>query len=379
MESFVQYSKGTVPKRIHADLDGLKDDELGRQGFFGRQAQLYRRNDPTSSRWVGELRDRHVQTVDLVPDDRDDPRGDPLLLLSNADNRISLSRRGAPMPYYTANIDGDLVFFVHVGTGTIETEFGPLRYRQGDYVYIPKATVYRVVPDNFENLILLIEDVDEFRIPPTSVLGRHYPFDSTMVTVPEPHAFDDDERAEYEVLLTYGDGEHTSQFKRHHPLDVVGWRGDNFPFVLNIDEYNVINSESTHLPPSVHVFLQSSNCWILSFLPRLAETVPGTERTPWYHRNVDFDEVAFYHGGSVFGVDMPAGLISHAPQGVHHGAPERVRERARRLHDQHDRVEWQVIGFDTRHRLIPSPAWLAYEAAVAAQKAAADDRETSNA
>lgn len=379
MESFVQYRKGTTPKRIHADLDGLKDDELGRNGFSGRQAQLYRHHDPTVSRWVGELHERHLQTLELTPDDHDDPRGDPLLLFSNRDLRISISRRKEAMPFYTANIDADVVMFVHDGSGTIETEFGPLRYRGGDYVYIPKATVHRFVPNSEHNLILIIESVDEMRIPPTSVLGRHYPFDSTMVEVPEPSPIDDDGREEYEIVLTYGDGEHTSLFKPHNPVDVAGWRGDNFPFALNIDDMNVIISESTHLPPSVHVFLQSENCWVVSLLPRLAESVPGTERTPWYHRNTDFDEIAFYHGGSVFGVDMPAGLISHAPQGIHHGPPERVRERARRLHDQMDRVEWMVIGIDSRHRLSPSPALLAYEAAIAAQNTATKELESSSA
>jgi homogentisate 1,2-dioxygenase len=63
--------------------------------------------------------------------------------------------------------------------------------------------------------------------------------------------------------------------------------------------------------------------YVCNFLPKPAETVPGTERTPWYHRNVDFDEIAFFHGGSLYGIPMPPGLISHAPQGVHHGAPRR--------------------------------------------------------
>jgi homogentisate 1,2-dioxygenase len=79
------------------------------------------------------------------------------------------------------------------------------------------------------------------------------------------------------------------------------------------------------------------------------------ERLPWYHRNADFDEVAFYHGGSVFGVGMPPGLISHAPQGIHHGIPERARERARRRFEEDRLVEWQVISIDTHRRLTATP------------------------
>jgi homogentisate 1,2-dioxygenase len=48
---------------------------------------------------------------------------------------------------------------------------------------------------------------------------------------------------------------------------------------------------------------------------------------------------------------MPPGLVSHAPQGVHHGAPEKARERARRKFDEYTHVDWSVIAIDT-----PTPA-----------------------
>ena len=74
---------------------------------------------------------------------------------------------------------------------------------------------------------------------------------------------------------------------------------------------------------------------------------------------VDYDEIAFFHSGSLYGIPMPPGLVSHAPQGVHHGAPEAARERARRKFDQYDRVDWSVIAIDTRRRLTPSAEILA--------------------
>ena len=148
----------------------------------------------------------------------------------------------------------------------------------------------------------------------------------------------------------------TSLFYPFHPLDVEGWRGDNFPFTFNIEDYDVITSETVHLPPTVHLFMQATGVYVMNFLPRPAEARRGAERLPWYHRNTDFDEIAFFHGGSMFGVGMPPGLISHAPQGMHHGIPERARERSRRKFDEFDRVEWQVISIDTRRRLIAAPA-----------------------
>ena len=363
MDSFVHLSKGRTPKRAHADLDGLKDDELGRGGFTGRTANMYRREDPTAYRAVGPLRPVDVLSSELEPSDATDAGGGPLLLFSNADCRISLSRRAEPMPFFTRHIDGDLLCFVHRGDGLIETEFGPLRYREGDWLYLPKACTWRQVPGS-QTTLFMVETTDEFRVPPAGALGRHFPFDPTQVTIPEPEPHDDDGRAEYEVRLihrpTQG-ADRTTLFYQHHPLDVEGWRGDNVPFAYNIADYNVITSESVHLPPTVHLFMQATGVYVMNFLPRPAETVAGTERTPWYHRNADLDEVAFFHGGSLYGVPMPPGLISHAPQGVHHGAPEKVRERTRRKFDEYSRVDWQVIAVDTRRRLTPSPEVLAHD------------------
>ena len=363
MESFTHLRKGTTPHRVHADLAGLKDDELGRGGFTGRTANMYRRNDPTEFGAVGPLRPLDVLATELKPSDATDAAGAPLLLFSNPDCRISLSRRAEAMPFHARYVDGDLLCFVHEGAGSLETEFGPLTYRSGDWIYLPKACTWRQLPSS-ESTWLMIEATDEFRVPPAGPLGRHWPFDPAQAVVPEPTPIDDDGRDEYEVRLYHrpvnGEGPaSTSLLYRHNPIDVEGWRGDNYPFTFNVADYNVITSDSVHLPPTVHLFMQATGVYVCNFLPKPAEGVPGTERTPWYHRNVDFDEIAFYHGGTLYGIPMPPGLISHAPQGVHHGAPEKARERARRKFDDFDTVDWQVIAIDTRQRLTPSPEVLA--------------------
>jgi homogentisate 1,2-dioxygenase len=365
VESFIHLRKGKTPRRLHADLDGLKDDELGRGGFTGRTANFYRRHDPTAYRSEGLLRPVDVLSSALKPSDATDPNGGPLLMFTNADCRISLSRRDQPMPFYVRHVDGDLLCFVHQGEGLLETEFGPLRYRAGDWVYLPKACTWRQVPDastNGATTMLLIEADDEFRVPPPGQLGRHFPFDPSQVVIPEPSPSDADPRPvgrdEYEVRLIH-DGGPTTLYYQQNPLDVEGWRGDNFAFTFNIADYNVVTSDSVHLPPTVHLFMQATGVYVMNFLPKPAEGVPGTERTPWYHRNVDYDEIAFFHGGSLYGIPMPPGLISHAPQGVHHGAPEKARDRARRKFDDYSRVDWQVIAIDTRRRLTPSAEVLA--------------------
>ncbi|MGB3482358.1 MAG: homogentisate 1,2-dioxygenase [Mycobacterium sp.] len=359
MESFTHLRKGVTPRRLHADLDGLKDDELGRGGFTGRTANMYRRHDPTAFRSVGPLRPVDVLADQLEPTDATDADGSPMLLFSNADCRIHLSRRTAQMPFFVRYVDGDLLCFVHRGSGLLETEFGPLPYREGDWIYIPKACTWRQAPED-ETTLLMIEAAEEFRVPPPGPLGRHFPFDPAQVVIPEPVPMEDDGRAAYSVRLIH-EGGPTTLFYQHNPLDVEGWRGDNFAFTFNIADYNVVTSDSVHLPATVHLFMQATGVYVMNFLPKPAEGVLGTERTPWYHRNVDFDEIALFHGGSLYGIAMPPGLISHAPQGVHHGAPEKARERARRKFAEYTEVDWKVIAIDTRRRLVPSPEVLAHD------------------
>src|ERR1700712_3274765 len=197
MESFVHLRKGRTPRRLHADLDGLKDDELGRGGFTGRTASMYRRNDPTAYRSVGPLRPIDVLSSELKPSDATDANGTPLLMFSNADCLVFLSRRTEPMPFFARYVDGDVLLFVHTGSGLLETEFGSLRYREGDWVYIPKACTFRQVPDG-ESTWLMIQATDEFRVPPPGQLGRHFPFDPSQTVIPDPAPIDDNGRDAYE-------------------------------------------------------------------------------------------------------------------------------------------------------------------------------------
>lgn len=356
MKSFVHFQKGETPRQAHVDLGPLKDDELGRRGFAGRAAQLYRRHDPTTYRAAGDYRLRELASLDLAPDDASDPRGRPLLLLHNEDCRISLSRRAAPMPFHWRSVDGDTLYFVHRGTGRFETEFGPLGFEPGDYVLLPKAVTHRVVPDGADNVFLVVETPGELEVPDYGPLGRHAPFDPTLLTVPEPEVLVSDDRAEWEVVIQHG-GELSSIYYPHHPCDVAGWKGDLFPFKLNIRDWNVVMSDTLHLPPSVHQFLGARGVLVCHFLPRPAEGREGAERLPWYHRNADYDEVAFFHGGSFLGVPLPEGLITHHPQGIHHGPPEAAREMARKTHARFDRLEWKIIAIDTERPLTVAPGF----------------------
>lgn len=348
MRSLIQFSKGRTSRQAHRDLPGpapdgspLKDDELTRGGFDGREAVLYRTNDPTVFRSEGRFRSTTALLTDITPSDLSDVRGTAQRLYYNADCTVWLSRRSEPMPFFRRNVDGDECWFVHRGSGCVETEFGPIAYAQGDYVVIPKAITHRFVVDPGESVLFGIESVGEMRAPTYVGLGRHAPFDPDVIRVPEPAPVTSDQ-IEYEIQVKY-DGEYSAIFVDHHPCDVEGWKGDYFPFAFNIRDWNVIMSDSLHLPPSMHVFLVAEGINIINLLPRPFESVAGVERIPWYHRNADYDEVALIHGGNSLGRPLVPGLVSHDPQGIHHGFPDRARIKARREWDEHSRIEWEII------------------------------------
>jgi homogentisate 1,2-dioxygenase len=354
MRTLIQFSKGQTSKQAHRDLpEGLKDDELTRGGFDGREATIYRRNDPTVFRTTGRFKATNARLDEIVPPDMLDPNAAEQRLYYNQDATIYLSRRAEPMPYHRRNVDGDECWFIHRGFGHVETEFGPLAFEQGDYVVIPKAITHRFVVESGASIMMLIETVGEMRAPTFVGLGRHAPFDPDVIQVPEPQVMDGDQD-EYEIRVKY-DGEYSSIFMDHHPCDVAGWKGDYFPFTFNIRDWNVIMSDSLHLPPSMHVFLVAEGINIINLLPRPFESVEGVERIPWYHRNADYDEIALIHGGDSLGRPLKPGLISHDPQGIHHGFPQRAREKAKREWDKHSRIGWEIIMVEAERPLKLDP------------------------
>ncbi len=313
------FSKGKVTRQAHVNVpEGTYEEEHGRETFFGRASHLYRTHPPTAwTRIEGPLRPRALNLNEVKPEDQADEDGSWQLIAGNEDVRLFVSRRSAPAPYFLRDSDGDVCYFVHRGSGTIETDYGPLAFSEGDYVIVPKGTTHRVVPETDDNFFFIIEGSGEFRIPDRGLMGRHAMFDPGVLEVPEPDPHD--EEGEFEVRVKR-DGTFTSLFFQWHPLDVVGWQGDLCPVRLNILDHRPVYSPSYHMPPSAHATFANEGFVICSFVPRPLEEDPAVLKVPFYHANIDADEVLFYHSGDYFsraGIDR--GYMTLHPQGVHHG------------------------------------------------------------
>ncbi|MFN8012374.1 MAG: homogentisate 1,2-dioxygenase [Holophagaceae bacterium] len=351
----MHFRKGTTPTQAHVDVPaGLVEEEYARNGFFGRTSHLYRSRPPVG--WTaieGDLRPECLRIQDLPGLGAADPWEGRIAFLENADVVISFSRLARAMPHYFRNADADEVFFVHAGSGELETDFGPLAYGVGDYLVIPRGTVYRFTPDEPTSL-LGVESFGEVSIPDRGMLGRHALFDTDVIRTPAP------DPARYVGLA--GDwklrikrqGRFTTVTYPFNPITTVGWKGDLTVWQLNVMDIRPVMSERYHLPPSAHTTWLLKDAVICTFLPRSLENGdPGAMKVPFYHSNIDFDEVLFYHAGDFFSrAGIEPGMATFHPQGIHHGPHPKAVEAAK----DKTFTEEQAVMIDTKHPLVLTEA-----------------------
>ncbi|WGX98414.1 homogentisate 1,2-dioxygenase [Nocardioides sp. L-11A] len=336
---------GEVPQKRHTqfrDADGrlYYEELMGEEGFSSDSSLLYHRGVPSAitSAETWELPDqartpnhpltpRHLRLHDLTTGT--DAVTDRRLVLGNADVRIAYVVTGgagaSPSPLYR-NAIGDECVFVETGSGTVETVFGVLTYRAGDYVVIPRATTHRWVPAEPSRLYAI--EANSHIAPPKRYLSRygqlleHAPYCERDLHGPTGVHLEDG--ADVEVLVKHRVGGQvvgTRYTYATHPFDVVGWDGCLYPYTFNIDDYMPITGK-IHQPPPVHQVFEGHNFVICNFLPRKVDYHPLAVPVPYYHSNVDSDEVMFYVAGDYEarkGSGIGLGSISLHPGGHAHG------------------------------------------------------------
>lgn len=327
----MHHTRGLVARQAHVDLpEGTVEEEFGREGFFGGASHLYRTDAPVGwTRIEGDIKPVALRATALEgaagsPDGRA-----PFLV--NQDVRLSFARIETAADHWFRNADSDEVLFVHEGHGRIESDFGELNYRAGDYVVIPRGTVRRILPAQ-QTALLMIESREAVRLPDRGLLGKHALFDPALLEVPsldpeavrarveESKARHAEHGTEYAVRVQRG-GRLSTIYYPFHPLNTVGWKGDLSVYRINVEDIRPVMSERYHLPPSAHATFVTDSWVLCSFLPRGLETGdPKALRVPFYHANIDYDEVIFYHDGDFFSREgIEPGMVTFHPQGIHHG------------------------------------------------------------
>lgn len=361
---------GEVPPKRHTqhrDAEGALyfEELMGEEGFSSDSSLLYHRHIPSAvlEARAWELPDqstmpnhplipRHLRLHDLEADgwqDADAVTG-RRLVLGNGDVRIGYAVCGRPSPYYRNGI-GDECVYVESGTAVVETVFGSLEVGDGDYVILPRATTHRWVPTGSEAdgpLRLYAIEGNGHIAPPKRYLSRfgqlleHAPYCERDLRVPTQVLLAEDVSvgstdAGVQVFIKHrvaGGLVGSVHVVPHHPFDVVGWDGCLYPYVFNWRDFEPITGR-VHQPPPVHQVFEGDGFVVCNFVPRQVDYHPLSIPVPYYHSNVDSDEVMFYCGGDYEarkGSGIGQGSISLHPGGHSHGPQPGAYERSIGVH-----------------------------------------------
>lgn len=343
------YSLGQIPKKRHTQFrqenGELYSEQLfSAEGFSSNYSLLYHIHPPTQII-------RSDEPVDVSPEMATDnilkhrcyqgfnikPEADFLkakkTVLFNSDVHISLAapQKGLHGNLFYKNADCDEVIFIHEGTGTLKTQYGQIKFVYGDYLVIPRGTIYQIQFDTTNNRLFIVDSFSPIRFPNRYLskygqLLEHAPFCERDIKKPE-NLETIDERGEYEIKMKKNGKMYTIWYGTH-PFDVVGWDGYEYPYAISIHDFEPITGR-VHQPPPVHQHFDAHNFVICSFVPRLFDYHPLAIPAPYHHSNIDSDEVLYYVDGEFMSrKHVDKGMITLHPSGIPHGPHPGTVERS---------------------------------------------------
>ena len=345
----VYHTLGRVPHKRHTQFrqpDGsLYHEQLfGTIGFDGMASLLYHVHPPTAVTHVGasvdvapriaeakNMRARKLMGFEVPPvADYLEAR---VRILVNADVHISLASPTASLTdYFYKNADADELLFVHRGTGTLRTLVGNIAFVPGDYLVVPRGMIYQVAFDAAEgNRLLIVESFHQLYTRKSyrnhfGQLLEHSPYCERDYKLPADLETRD-ESGDF-VVKVKKQGTLTPYTYAHHPFDVVGWDGYNFPYGLSIHDFEPITGR-VHQPPPVHQTFETKAFVVCSFVPRLYDYHPQAIPAPYNHSNIDSDEVLYYVDGDFMSRnDIGPGVLTLHPGGIPHGPHPGAYERS---------------------------------------------------
>ena len=330
---------GSVPRKRHTVFrkpgGGLYAEELmGHEGFVGTSSLLYHIHPPTTVKTARKVREvkweedddtslRHRHFLTSRVKKHGSPTLDRMPLLFNSDIGMLYVEPDENDVHFYRNSQADECVYVVEGTGVLETVFGDLPFRPGDYVVIHRNITHRWRLDlSTPAKLLVFESRGHVRFPSRyknnfGQLLEGAPFSERDIRRPtelKPR----DEMGDFPILVKQYDAINELVLD-HHPLDVVGWDGYYYPWIFNINDFEPIVGR-IHQPPPVHQTFQGDGFVICSFCPRPYDFDPNAVPAPYNHSNVDSDEVLFYASSEFMsrkGIEY--GSITHHPDGLPHG------------------------------------------------------------
>lgn len=339
---------GKIPHKRHIQFrkpDGtLYQEELfSTAGFSDVSSILYHSNPPTQIKQIDipysvkpevvedeQLKHRSLQGFKIEPED-DYLKSRKAILVNNDCKIVLAAPRKSMTDYFFNNSAMDEMIFIHKGKGVLKTMYGNLPFGYGDYLIIPRGTVYQLHFDDEDNRLLIVESNSPITTPRRyrndyGQFLEHSPFCERDIRKPqelETH----DEQGEFLIYIKKADMIYPYHYL-NHPFDVVGWDGYLYPYAFSIHNFEPITGR-VHLPPPIHQTFASAGFVICSFVPRLYDYHPKAIPAPYNHSNVDSDEVLYYVDGDFMSRNhVEAGMLSVHPAGIPHGPHMGAIERS---------------------------------------------------
>ena len=335
----IYHKLGQIPAKRHTvfrkpDGNLYAEELVSTEGFSSLYSLVYHCHPPTIVKNLGEAysvepiiaREKHLKHTSLIgfnikPEDYFLKSRKAVLV--NSDLHIVLAApRKSMTDYFYKNSQADEMIFVHEGAGKLKTGFGEIKFGYGDYLIIPRGTIYQMEFDNEQNRLFIVESFSPLR-PPKRYLNQfgqlmeHAPYCERDLRLPE-NLQTHDEYGDFKVLIkkqgliypyTYGT----------HPFDYVGWDGYHYPYAFSIHDFEPITGR-LHQPPPVHQTFEGHNFVVCSFVPRKYDYHPDSIPAPYNHSNVDSDEVLYYVDGDFMSrKSVVKGQITLHPGGIPHG------------------------------------------------------------
>lgn len=336
-----QYSQGRSTTQGHKGIpEGHFEEEQGRKGFFGPVSHLIK--PEPSTRWThidGPLRPHLYDPNQLNNKMQSHPSWQRMFFNSDVSVYgfwVQEWKQNQNLSSFR-NADGDTLYFCHTGSGHVMTEYGLLEFIKGSYINIPKSLHHTFICETETQFLIIESKSSSYQEPDRGMVGRNAFYDLAALGKPDLvklHEFKKQKNLSVLKISVKKLDQLTHFTYENCVYDTVGWKGDFFPFTLHIKDMMPMLSARVHLPPSTHTTFVAQGFVVCTFLPRPLETDEDALKVPFYHQNIDYDEILFYHDGDFFSRDnLKAGMMTLHPAGFPHGPhPKAVKNVNKKTH-----------------------------------------------
>lgn len=333
------YKSGNIPPKRHIQfrkVDGslYSEQVFSTEGFSDDYSILYHCHPPTQiiktdtpidvAPIIAEekmLKHRSFEGMNIKPVN-DYLQSRIPVLVNNDCHMVLAAPQKSMQDYFFKNADADEVIFIHEGSGKLLTQYGELSFSYGDYLVLPRGTIYQITFNDSNNRLLIVESFSPIRFPKRYMskhgqLLEHSPFCERDIRAPQ-NLITKDDQGDF-IIKTKKKGILYGLHYANHPFDVVGWDGCCYPYAFSIHDFEPITGR-VHQPPPVHQTFEGNNFVICSFVPRLYDYHPLAIPAPYHHSNIDSDEVLYYVDGDFMSrKNVTRGMITLHPAGIPHG------------------------------------------------------------